>query len=139
MRALKVRIGNSGFGENQGSEEAPMSNLTATVQELYAAFGRGDLPAILSKLADDVVWEYEAPAVIKLSGMRHGVTETRGFFEAIAAENSDPKLTITEYVESGDTVMTIGRYTATAKPSGRKFDTPIAITGSFVMAKSSAI
>jgi ketosteroid isomerase-like protein len=126
IREPKIQIGNSTFGESQESEEAPMSNLTATVQELYAAFGRGDLPAILSKLADDVVWEYEAPAVIKLSGIRHGVTETRGFFEAIVAENIDPKLTITEYVESGDTVMTIGRYSATAEPSGRKFDTPIA-------------
>lgn len=28
-----------------------------TVQEIYAAFGRGDVPAILAKLADDVQWE----------------------------------------------------------------------------------
>jgi len=28
-----------------------------TIGELYAAFGRGDLPAILDKLADDVSWD----------------------------------------------------------------------------------
>jgi ketosteroid isomerase-like protein len=28
------------------------------VQEMYAAFGRGDVPAILQRLADDVEWEY---------------------------------------------------------------------------------
>ena len=34
-----------------------MSNL-ATVQGIYAAFRRGDIPAILECLAEDVVWEY---------------------------------------------------------------------------------
>jgi hypothetical protein len=33
-----------------------MSNL-ATVQNIYAAFGRGDVPAILDALAEDVAWE----------------------------------------------------------------------------------
>ncbi len=33
-----------------------MSNLE-TVKNIYEAFGRGDVPAILSNLADDVDWE----------------------------------------------------------------------------------
>ncbi|MEP6659342.1 MAG: nuclear transport factor 2 family protein [Acidimicrobiales bacterium] len=33
-----------------------MSNL-ATVTALYEAFGRGDVPAILERLADDCAWE----------------------------------------------------------------------------------
>jgi uncharacterized protein len=103
-----------------------MSNLTATVQELYAAFGRGDLPAILSKLADDVVWESEGPAIVSFSGIRHGIAETRGFFAALMADHSNPQLTITDFVASGDTVMTLGRYTATMKATGKKFDSPIA-------------
>ncbi len=55
-----------------------MSN-EQTVQDLYAAFGRGDLPAILDKLSDDVVWELEGPAVVSFSGVRHGKSETVGF------------------------------------------------------------
>jgi len=31
-----------------------------TVLERYAAFGRGDVPAILEHLAPDVEWEYDA-------------------------------------------------------------------------------
>ena len=31
-----------------------------TVQHLYAAFGRGDVPTILAGLADDVDWEHDA-------------------------------------------------------------------------------
>lgn len=32
-----------------------MSNLLSTVQEIYSAFGLGDVAAILARLADDVV------------------------------------------------------------------------------------
>jgi uncharacterized protein len=102
-----------------------MSNVE-TVQGLYAAFGRGDLPASLGMLADDEVWESEGPAIISYSGIRHGKAEAAGFFQGLGADHADPKLTIEEYVASGDTVMTLGRYRATAKATGKVFDTPIA-------------
>ena len=34
-----------------------MSDNVGTVAAIYEAFGRGDLPAILDQLADDVQWE----------------------------------------------------------------------------------
>lgn len=34
-----------------------MTDLLETVQSIYAAFGRGDVPAILAHLHDDVAWE----------------------------------------------------------------------------------
>jgi ketosteroid isomerase-like protein len=37
-----------------------MGNLEV-VQEIYEAFGRGDVPAILDHLADDVGWDLDAP------------------------------------------------------------------------------
>jgi ketosteroid isomerase-like protein len=37
-------------------QEATMNHI-ATVQEIYGAFGRGDVPAILDRLAQDVAWE----------------------------------------------------------------------------------
>jgi ketosteroid isomerase-like protein len=102
-----------------------MSNVT-TIQELYAAFGRGDIATVMAGFADDIVWESEGPASLKTSGIRHGKTETMGFFAGLAEEGLNPHLTISEYVGSGDTVMTIGRYTATSRTTGKKFDTPIA-------------
>jgi ketosteroid isomerase-like protein len=38
-----------------------MSTLISTVQSMYAAFGRGDVPGILAHLSPDVSWEFEAP------------------------------------------------------------------------------
>jgi ketosteroid isomerase-like protein len=37
-----------------------MGNLES-VQAVYEAFGRGDVPAILGALADDVEWDQDAP------------------------------------------------------------------------------
>jgi uncharacterized protein len=36
-------------------------NHVMTVQQIYEAFGRGDVPAILGHLADDVSWDQDAP------------------------------------------------------------------------------
>ncbi|MGD0629748.1 MAG: nuclear transport factor 2 family protein [Terracidiphilus sp.] len=102
-----------------------MSN-TEIVQELYAAFGRGDLPAILAKLDDDVVWESEGPAIVSFSGIRRGKTEAKSFFDALAADHAKPQVSISEYVASDDSVMTLGRYTATMKATGKTLDSPIA-------------
>ena len=62
-----------------------------TVQEIYAAFGRGDVPAILDRLADDVRWEHWPDGS---GAQRHGVPwlaertgreEVGGFFAGLAA------------------------------------------------------
>jgi ketosteroid isomerase-like protein len=37
-----------------------MSSHLETVQGIYAAFARGDIPAILDRLHEDVEWEYAA-------------------------------------------------------------------------------
>lgn len=64
-----------------------MSHLD-TVQTIYAAFGRGDVPAILAHLDERIEWEHDAegwdsygvPWLRPGSGTRHVI----GFFEALA-------------------------------------------------------
>ena len=102
-----------------------MSNLTSIVQSMYSAFGRGDVPGILSHVADDVSWEFEASPLISWSGIRKGKDETVGFFSGIAAEHGDPKLEMTEFLESSDAVAAFGRYQATIKATGIRVDTPV--------------
>ena len=65
-----------------------MSNLE-TVQTIYAAFGRGDIPTILAHLDERIEWEHDAegweaygvPWLRPGTGTRHVV----GFFEALTA------------------------------------------------------
>jgi ketosteroid isomerase-like protein len=56
-----------------------------TVREIYEAFGRGDVSAILDKLDDTVEWETQSP----VSGVpwlqsRRGKANVAGFFESLA-------------------------------------------------------
>jgi ketosteroid isomerase-like protein len=61
-----------------------MSNID-TVKQMYEAFGRGDIPAILDKLDDNVEWDtdYEDTGVPWLQP-RQGKANIPGFFEAVA-------------------------------------------------------
>jgi ketosteroid isomerase-like protein len=102
-----------------------MSDLVATVKEMYAAFGRGDLNGIMQHVADDVLWESEGPDELGFTGIRHGKQETLGFFEGIAREHSEPKLSMKDFVASGDSVASFGRYEFTLTRSGRRANSPV--------------
>jgi ketosteroid isomerase-like protein len=57
-----------------------------TVQQIYEAFGRGDVATILEKVTDDVDWASEcAPGVAPWHGVRRGKEQVRGFFEALGS------------------------------------------------------
>ena len=99
---------------------------TALIQKLYADFGRGDIPAIIAALADDVVWTLEAPAIIPFAGARKGPSEVLGFFQALGGTQANMKLTTEQWVAQGDTVATLGRYSGTVTATGKSFDSPVA-------------
>lgn len=72
-----------------------MTNLE-TVQQMYAAFGRGDVNAILENLAEDVRWEEWADNTAQKAGVpwlqfRRGREAAAGFFEVVG------KFEITEF------------------------------------------
>jgi ketosteroid isomerase-like protein len=102
-----------------------MSDLVQTVKDMYAAFGRGDIDSIMEHVGDDVLWESEGPPELGFTGIRHGKQETLGFFDGIAREHADPKLEMQDFIASGDSVATFGRYEFTLKRSGRRVNTPV--------------
>lgn len=56
-----------------------------TIRDLYAAFGAGDLPAILGKLAEDVAWEFVQPSTpIPWLAARRGRDGAQQFFASLA-------------------------------------------------------
>lgn len=103
-----------------------MSDLINKIKDIYAAFGRGDIATILASMTDDVSWEFEAPAELSWSGIRHSPQEAAGFFAGLSAEQSDPHLEMTEFFATDDAVAAFGRYQATVKATGVRVDTPVA-------------
>jgi ketosteroid isomerase-like protein len=63
-----------------------MRDNVATTKSLYEAFGRGDVPYILSRLADDVEWEYGVIANdVPWYQKRRGKEGALAFFQSLAA------------------------------------------------------
>ena len=65
-----------------------MSNLFM-VNVLYASFGKGDVPTILSQLTDDVDWELWADNSVQNAGVPHfrykkGFASVTEFFQEVA-------------------------------------------------------
>ena len=62
-----------------------MGNLQ-TIQEIYKAFGSGDVPAILSKLSESVEWEYGASSSeVPWLQHRQGRDGAAAFFSSLGA------------------------------------------------------
>lgn len=62
-----------------------MSRNTDTVKAVYESFGRGDVPAILARLAPEVAWEYDWGGVsLKWFEQRRGRDAVPGFFASLA-------------------------------------------------------
>jgi len=95
----------------------------AVVQKLYEAFGRGDLPTILSHIAEDVTWKYLGPAEIPFGGTRHGRDQVAQFFAAIAESLEVQDFGIDQFVVQGDTVVALGHERMHVKATGRTYNT----------------
>lgn len=96
-----------------------MADRAATVAEIYEAFGRGDVDAILERLADDVVWE---PGVrdtgLEYLRERHGKHEVAGFFPALAAAVDLTHFEPLALCEAGDYVMVPVRHAGSVRGGG---------------------
>ncbi len=96
---------------------------TKTVQTIYEAFGRGDVPTILSHLSDDVDWNNSRVASKECpwNGNFSGRAHVPGFFRAVG-DNLD--FTIFEprtFIESGNHVAVLLHLDGQVKKNGRPF------------------
>jgi ketosteroid isomerase-like protein len=94
----------------EGSEAHAMSDSTNVdvIQRFYGAFGRGDIPAALDLLADDVEWTFQAPSVIPFAGTRRGREEVAEFFSLVGETLEFQQFEPLEFVGQGDTVVVLG-------------------------------
>jgi ketosteroid isomerase-like protein len=92
-----------------------------TIQAVYEAFGRGDLPAILDALTDDVDWASSVSSTeVPWWGVRHGKDEVTDFFVKLAESTEVLEFTTLEIMGEGDTVLTVVRYRVKARATGRE-------------------
>ena len=91
------------------------------VKGIYEAFGRGDVPAVLAAMADDIEW-YEAEGM-PYGGLHHGPdAAARNVLGPLARDIPDFAATPEELIASGDTVAVVAHYTGTGKSTGKELD-----------------
>ena len=95
---------------------------TQSVKDAYAAFGRGDVNAILAMVDDSVEWEgvKGAEGVAPHAGLRRGKAAVGEFFRLVGSTLDFQAFEPREFVAQGDTVVAIGHYKATVKSTNRQ-------------------
>jgi ketosteroid isomerase-like protein len=99
-----------------------MKNNAETVQTIYAAFGRGDVPAILEVLAEDIDWEYAgASSDVPWLQPGRGRAAAVRFFEALAAHVEFKSFTVNDVLEGPNLVVGLVSVEAVVTGTGRTF------------------
>ena len=92
------------------------------VKEAYAAFKRGDIPAILNTLSDDVVWFLPGQtSLVPVAGERRGREEVGQFFAALDENQEVKEFEPQEFIAQGEKVVVLGQYRWRVKSTGREF------------------
>ena len=97
------------------------ANIEAT-QAVFAAFGAGDIPAILACLSDDIVIEFYGPDTIPYAGTYQGQQEARRFFETVLSSVDIHEFEPQEFLADRDKVIVTGHLRLTARATGREID-----------------
>ena len=100
----------------------------ALLQEAYAAFGRGDIPALVGMMNPaiewhDPGWRGAAPPVSGRIYLGPRAVE-RDVLAGLAAAWDGFRAEPEDFLPSGERVVVLGRYRGTAKATGRAVDVP---------------
>lgn len=93
---------------------------TVIVQSIYGAFLRGDIPAILDKLDDNVEWVVnDAHDLVPTFGAYNGKDAVLKFFEQLGGDEDFQVFDPNEYIAQYDKVIAFVHGESTVKKTGK--------------------
>ena len=107
------------------STEAPASSNVQLMEQLYQAFGRGEIPAVLARFDPQIEW-------ISAEGAPYPGTFTgpqavlEGIFIRLGTEWEGFRADPVEFIDGGDQVVALGRYSGTYRATGRAMNAAFA-------------
>ncbi len=94
---------------------------TRIVQDIYQAYLRKDIPAVLAKMGDDIVFQVPGPEGIAMAGTYRGRQGMREFFDKLAEELEFTSFEPREFVAERDRVIALGHYRGIVRRTGNSF------------------
>ena len=91
-----------------------------TITQVYEAFGRGDVAAILDAVTDDVDWAAEAASsAAPWYGVRHGRDAVAAFFSDFGSTMEVEEFTPVSFAANDTDVLTMVRFRARSRSTGK--------------------
>lgn len=116
-----------------------MSKNLKVIEDLLAAFGRGDMPAALNSFAEDVDWRMPGPKVIPYVGNRTGRPQVAKFYQELAEACMVEHWELRKLIDGGDDVVALGFERLRVKSTGKAFEQHIAIVYTLRAGKIAAV
>lgn len=99
-----------------------MSDALSTIQNAYAAFGRGDIPGLLNLLAPDVSWQFIGDRRAPYTGRFRGPGQVGEWVTMVATVDGIQAFEPREFLVGPDHVTVVGFERTQALPNGRVFE-----------------
>lgn len=99
-----------------------MSAALSTVQTLYAAFGRGDVPALLELMTDDVQWRFVGDTRAAYTTSLRGKPALAEWFGEVAKADDIQAFEPREFLAATDHVTVIGWERTIVRSSAKPFE-----------------
>ena len=101
-----------------------MSSNAELARRSYDAFERGDLDAVVGDMHEEIVWEQAQG--LPHGGVYRGLAEVRrAIFDPLEGEWWDEfHAAPDEFLEAGESIVVLGRYTGVAKGTAKLLDVP---------------
>ena len=91
-------------------------------KEMFAAFGRGDIPAVLGLLTEDIEWRLAGPTEVTAAGPRRGRDQVAEVFKVLGETSEFEVFEPQEYIAQGDKVVVLGTERQRVKATGQVVD-----------------
>ena len=96
------------------------------VQQMFAAFGQQNLPAVLDTLAEDVYWQSPVTRAVSREILwtrpRHGREQVATFFKELFEGVQPERLEPLQFTAQGDRVIVEGKNRGTVRSTGKNYE-----------------
>ena len=101
-----------------------MSANLQQLKALYGAFAKGDVPTVLGLMDDRIEWN--EPASLPYENQVGPQAIAENIFGKVIQDVSDFSVVPEEFVDGGDTIVTLGTYRGRGTKTGMSIETPFA-------------